>query len=85
MDTTGMEEVTGGEDRGRKRKSDAGDIKTACDGGRGGDRQRGRLKEGKRGRDIVMGHPEEVECQETISLLSAGVMPLLFHPMLNTC
>lgn len=40
---------------------------------------------GGRGRDIVMGHPEEVECQEAISLLSAGVMPLLFHPMLNTC
>ena len=36
MDTTGMEEVTGGEDRRRKKKSDAGDRKTACDGGRGG-------------------------------------------------
>lgn len=51
----------------------------------GGVGQRGRLKEGERGRDIVMGHPEEEECQEAISLLSAGVMPLLLHPMLNTC
>ena len=35
MDTTGMEEVTAGEDRGRKRESEAGDRKTDCDGGRG--------------------------------------------------
>lgn len=53
--------------------------------GWGGVGQTGRLKEGERGRDIVMGHPEEEECQEAISLLSAGVMPLLLHPMLNTC
>lgn len=75
MDTTGMEE--GG--RAWRRKSDA-----ACDGREGGRYgQRGRLKGGER--DIVKGHPEEGECQEAISLLSAGVMPLLLHPMLNTC
>ncbi|XP_056220409.1 cadherin-6-like isoform X2 [Seriola aureovittata] len=32
MDTTGMEEMTGGEDRGRKKKSEADDRETACDG-----------------------------------------------------
>lgn len=76
-----------GEERGRKRKSEADGRKTACDRGKGGGGVgvAGRLKEEERGRDIVMGHPEEVECQEAISLLSAGVMPLLFHPMLNTC
>lgn len=74
-----------GEERGRKRKSEADGRKTACDRGEGGVGVAGRLKEEERGRDIVMGHPEEVECQEAISLLSAGVMPLLFHPMLNTC
>lgn len=82
MDKTGVEEVTGEEHRRRKRKSEADDRKTGFDRGDGWG---GRLKEGERGRDIVMGHPEEVECQEAISLLSAGVMPLLFHPMLNTC
>lgn len=48
MDTTGMEEVTGGEDRGRKRKSDADDRKTACDGGREGGRQIERGRKRKR-------------------------------------
>lgn len=48
------------------------------------DGQRGGLKGGERGRDIVIGHPEEAECQEAISL-STGVMLLLLLPMLNTC
>lgn len=79
----GYDEDGGGD----RRESDVGDTEAACDGREGGreDGQRGRLKEGERGRDIVMGHPEEEECQEAISLLSAGVMPPLLHPMLNTC
>lgn len=84
-DTTGMAKVTGGgkkgEERGRvKRTAERQPVIEARGVG-----VAGRLKEEERGRDIVMGHPEEVECQEAISLLSAGVMPLLFHPMLNTC
>lgn len=47
MDRTGMEEVTGREDRGRKRKSEADKRKTASDGGRGG----GRGVETDRGED----------------------------------
>lgn len=87
-DTTGMAKVTGGgkkgEERGRvKRTAERQPVIEARGGGGVG--VAGRLKEEERGRDIVMGHPEEVECQEAISLLSAGVMPLLFHPMLNTC
>lgn len=80
-----MAKVTGGgkkgEERGRvKRTAERQPVIEARGVG-----VAGRLKEEERGRDIVMGHPEEVECQEAISLLSAGVMPLLFHPMLNTC
>ena len=87
MDTTGMEEVTAGEDRGKKEGEWCGRQKDrpVMEGGRGETDRGEDWKRGGRGRDIVMGHPEEVECQEAISLLSAGVMPLLFHPMLNTC
>lgn len=60
-----------------------GESDAAGDGREGGTGRGGGLKGGER--DIVKGHPEEGECQEAISLLSAGVMPLLLHPMLNTC
>lgn len=39
----------------------------------------GRIERGRKRRDIVIGHPEEAECQEAISL-STGVMLLLLLP-----
>lgn len=53
MDTTGMEEVTGGEDRGRKRKSE--DRKTVMEGG---ERQtEGKIERGRKRKRYCNGTP----------------------------